>query len=125
MPREGRFVKRRVPVTTNNITKAIINYLLSEGHSASRVNVQGQYDDKLRVWRKSGARKGVLDIIGCIKPDGRFIAIDVKVGDDKLSPEQSEFIMEIRRAGGIAFDVSSYKDFLFYYDHFVIQKCKL
>lgn len=112
---------RKVPATTNNITKAIVNFLRSKRHSASRVNVQGQYDPTLGEWKPSGSRKGYFDISACIKDSegvGRFVAIDIKKGNDKLSKDQKEFIAEVKEAGGVAIEVSSYPDFLLWYDNF-------
>ena len=110
-----------VPATTNNITKAIINLLRSEGHSASRVNTQGQYDGKLKTWRKSGSTKGVFDIISCIKGRnglGRFLSIDIKKGNDKLNKDQIVFMKGVRDAGGIALEIESYAQFVEWYELF-------
>lgn len=112
---------KRVPATTNNITKAIIAYLLNEGHSASRINVQGQYDPKIPGWRPSGSRKGFFDIAACIKDSngiGRFVAIDIKKGNDKLSKGQMAFIEEIENAGGLAFEIESYDEFINWYTNY-------
>lgn len=111
---------KKVPATTNNITKAIIAYLLNEGHSASRVNVQGQYDPNIPGWRPSGSRKGFFDIACCIKDSngvGRFVAIDIKKGNDKLSKDQLKFIKEVENAGGTAIEISTYGEFLEWYSN--------
>lgn len=108
------WVKKTVPATTNNITTAIINHLLSKGHSASRINVQGQYDEKRQLWRKSGSRNGYLDISACIL--GRGVAIDIKKGRDELGADQIEFINEWTQAGGFAFEIKSYDHWLRCYD---------
>lgn len=113
---------KTVPATTNNLTKAIINDLLSRGHSASRINTQGQFEPanaadftpgiramitalrKIGLvvgrWRKSGSRTGYLDISACIF--GRGVVIDIKSGKDRLSKDQKDFITEWVAAGGIA-----------------------
>jgi len=113
---------KRVPETTNNITKAIISYLLNEGHSASRVNVQGQYDPSIPGWRPSGSRKGFFDVAACIKDSngvGRFCAFDVKTGNDTLSPAQRKFIKEVEAAGGIAIEIEKYADFIEWYLNYI------
>lgn len=115
---------KKVPATTNNITMAIVNYLLSKGHSASRVNTQGQYDVSIGRWRPSGARKGFFDISACIKDSagvGLFIAIDIKKGSDKLSKEQLKFMKEVESSGGIAFEIGSYQEFIEWYNDFMTK----
>ena len=44
-------------------------------------------------------RRGIADIVCCIK--GRFIAIEVKVGKDKLRPSQITFLQGVINDGGI------------------------
>lgn len=100
---------KKVPATTNNITKAIINRILKDGGSASRINTQGQYDEKLGRWRRSGSRKGFFDIAACIK--GKAVVIDVKKDDDDLGEDQIEFMQEWQAAGGYAFEARTYEDF--------------
>ncbi len=53
-------------------------------------------------------KKGVLDIIATIK--GRFVAIDAKIGRDRLKPDQVNFSQAVERAGGIAFAAWSVDD---------------
>ena len=93
---------------------AIINKLLHDGWSASRINVQGQWDEALQRWRKSNSRKGVFDVLACIA--GRFVAIDIKKGSDKLSKDQIKFQNEVNSAGGIAIEISTYSEFLNWYE---------
>lgn len=44
-------------------------------------------------------REGASDIVACI--DGRFVAIEVKVGFDDWRDEQQAFAAAARKAGGI------------------------
>lgn len=115
------FKKVRKKASTNNLTVAIINFLRHEGHSASRINVQGQYDEKLGQWRKSGSRKGFYDVCACVLKDGvgRFVVIDIKRGDDKLSGDQIAFKKEAEAAGGIAIEIGNYNHFLSWYRKFM------
>jgi len=107
---KGRWKTVKVPATTNNKQQAIINFLISEGHSASRVNVQGQWDENLYGegkggWRYSGSRLGFFDVVACLKTRwgiGLYFAWDQKTGNDELSDEQKEYMTEVRNAGGIA-----------------------
>ena len=45
--------------------------------------------------------KGLPDLIGCFQ--GKFLAIEVKRKNGKVSPEQEATIARINRAGGLAF----------------------
>lgn len=44
---------------------------------------------------------GCADIIGIHKPDGRFIAIEAKVGDDVQRPSQASFAKVLESFGGV------------------------
>ena len=92
-----------------------MNLLLSEGHSASRINTTGIYDEAAESWRRSGSRKGFFDIVCSLRPHGRFFAIDTKSGKDKASDDQLKFQKEVEATNGIAIFVSTYSEFLNYY----------
>lgn len=114
-----RVVKKKVPKTTNNITKGIVNYLLNRGHSASRINTTGTYREGIG-YTYSGARVGYLDISACIKTRsgiGLFLAIDVKKDDDKPRKEQKDFAKEVAAAGGLIFFADDVDHFIDYYEN--------
>lgn len=92
-----------------------MNFLLHEGHSASRVNTTGVYDETTRSWRRSGGRKGFFDIVACLKPTGLYLTIDTKTGTDTPSQEQKDYRKEVIEAGGEAWFVSDLKKFIEYY----------
>lgn len=54
-------------------------------------------------------KKGSADILGCL-PDGRFLAIEVKAPDGRLSQEQKQFLDDISSVGGIAMVVQGWKE---------------
>ena len=49
-----------------------------------------------------GLCKGAADLIGIIKPSGRFLAIEVKTARGKLRPEQANFLRLVESSGGVA-----------------------
>lgn len=53
--------------------------------------------------------KGCSDIIGCT-PNGNFVAIEVKIGKNKPSEAQEEFIYEIQKRSSLAFVAYSLED---------------
>lgn len=55
-------------------------------------------------------QSGISDIIGLVR--GKFVAIELKVGKNRLTALQSRFLAEVRRAWGIgivAYDVETIK----------------
>jgi hypothetical protein len=53
--------------------------------------------------------KGSADILGCL-PDGRFLAVEVKAARGVLSPEQRDFLADIKALGGMAVVAKSRTD---------------
>jgi len=74
---------------------------------------------KVRVDNRffSGTPAGTSDIIGCA-PDGRFVAIECKYGDNKPTAIQLRFIEEMADRGAIAFWTNSTEDCLEKLQHF-------
>lgn len=108
---ENKSIKTRtkiVPLTANNLTKAIVNFIINEGGHATRINTTGIYDPKRNVFRKNNSR-GIADIIACI--NGKYIAIEVKIGKDKQSKYQIDFEAKIKSSGGKYWKVSSMNEF--------------
>jgi hypothetical protein len=53
--------------------------------------------------------KGSSDILGLL-PGGRFLAVECKAPDGRLSPEQRQFLADIKALGGMAIVARSYRD---------------
>jgi len=86
----------------NDLTKAVIQYLSLNGWKVWRYNNVGVWDAKKGVHRKSKMTlKGVPDVIGFHKTTGIFGGFEIKVGKDRLSPEQKQFLDELESANGI------------------------
>jgi hypothetical protein len=97
----------------NTTTTDIINFLNQNGCMARRINTHGIYDTQKQCFRKlHGQSKGTSDIIGMQKGSGRLIAIEIKIGNDSLSPEQHGFLNDVEEGGGIAMITKSFDDFL-------------
>jgi len=54
-------------------------------------------------------KKGSADIIG-ILPDGKFLAIETKSKNVRLTPEQKEFLNKVRGLGGVAIAARSFQE---------------
>jgi len=114
--------------TANGLTKQIMLELNVRGWKTWRNNVMGVFDQEIaakrllailktnknptksqikkelrRSYRKSHELEGVPDVIGHNKKNGKFIGVEVKVGNDKLSPKQEYFLKELNEANGIGF----------------------
>ena len=90
----------------------------SEILKAIRLEVGGR--DDVVLWRNSagiaehtdrqgrrtkvpyGLVKGAADLVGIIKPSGRFLAIEVKTARGRLRPEQANFLRLVKAFGGVA-----------------------
>ena len=59
---------------------------------------------------KYGLCVGSSDLIGILRPSGRFFAFEVKTATGKASREQDMFIDLVRTMGGIALVVRSAED---------------
>ena len=93
----------------STLTNKIIQHIYSSGGFAFRASSTGIYDSKMGGYR-TAAKKGVSDVLACFK--GRFIAIEIKIGKDRLSLEQEGFMSNIQHVGGIAFVAKDFDDFL-------------
>ena len=92
----------------NELTNEIIDFLFKAGAYAWRASSVGVYDQRKHTFRTS-AKKGVSDILVCFK--GMLIAIEIKIGKDKLSDEQIGFMKNVMHAGGNAFIASDMDTF--------------
>ena len=93
---------------TNATTQQILRFLFEQGafcwrQGASGIPMPGG------GFRPSG-KVGVTDILGIFK--SLALAIEVKTGKDRLSPEQEGFLASFKASGGLSMVVHSYDDFL-------------
>ncbi|MFX4084502.1 hypothetical protein ACKU27_05290 [Sphingobium yanoikuyae] len=94
-------------VVHDDLVRSIRLYLSDVGGLSIHVETPGLLFDKNGRPVKIG-KKGRLDICSCVK--GRFIAIDAKIGRDRLKPDQQKFAAAVEKAGGIAFAAWSVDD---------------
>ena len=96
----------------SELTNQIIDYLYRNNCYAWKSTSTGLYDDKLQRFRMA-SKKGVSDILAVLPPSGRLIAIEVKIGRDRMRPEQIGFFRNIEHIGGLTFvakDFDSFKE---------------
>jgi Holliday junction resolvase len=91
------------------LTNKIINHIYTSGGYAWRFSSTGIPDASRGIMR-TAPKKGVSDVLACWH--GTLIAVEVKIGSDRLRDEQAGFILNIRNAGGRAFVAKTFEDFL-------------
>jgi hypothetical protein len=79
----------------NNIQRQILEWLKLNHIEAWRNNTG-------RRGGVSYGKKGLPDIIGYL-PDGRFLGIEVKSKNGKISKEQNEFIQRAKESSALCF----------------------
>jgi len=114
---------------TNSVTKAIIDFLRLSGNFAERVNTTGLPVDRRKTftdvlgnqrtigrieWRRSTSEKGSADIHATI--GGRFVAIEVKFGNDKQSEHQKAYQQKVEAAGGVYVIAKTFEGFFKWYN---------
>lgn len=95
------------------LTNQIIDFIYRRGGYAFRASSIGIYDRKLGYYR-TASKKGVADILAVFR--GQFIAIEVKIGKDKLSDEQVGFLKTIEHYGGLSFIAKDLRSFSEWWD---------
>lgn len=94
----------------SSLYKPILGYLKLRGVFAWRNNsgaFQGEHNGRKRFVRFGFP--GISDIIG-IMPDGRFLAIEVKLPGNPPTDNQIAFLDAVKEQGGVAFVATSISD---------------
>lgn len=87
------------------IENNILSFLEEIGLFCWKNQTTGIFDAKKGIYRRSNNKfhlTGVSDILG-LMPDGRFLAIEVKSKNGRISINQMAFITLINSHGGVAF----------------------
>jgi hypothetical protein len=97
----------------DEITAHILGYLRAKGYVAWAQDNRGRYNPKTGKWYPHpNNRVGVPDIIGYRKSDARFIGVEVKAGNDRLSDYQIDFLNELKEHGGLPFVAYDFAGFV-------------
>jgi hypothetical protein len=98
--------------TANGLTRAIVDFFQYIGGHFTRVNVMGtprKRSDGSMFFTPSTTREGTADIVGVY--NGRYVAVEVKIGLDRQSKDQKEVQKEIEQAGGIYIVAKTFPQF--------------
>jgi hypothetical protein len=100
------------PRTETEIQRAILEFLGCVPGRFTRMNSRvvmlpgkGGKERPVRF-----GEKGMADIIGVLKPSGRYVAIEVKRPGEQPTPEQEAFLREVADCNGIAIVARSVQD---------------
>lgn len=97
--------------TEQSLIKPTIDWLTAMGCCVWRQNAGGMkatYKGRNR-FIKFSHREGISDVIG-FTGTGKFIAVELKVGTNKPTEHQQNFLAEVRKRGGIAIVAYSLDD---------------
>lgn len=86
------------PYTANDLTKLVLVAVSTSGGMAQRIN-SGHIQTAYGSW-VGLAMKGTSDIIGLDKK-GRYLAIEIKKGRDRMTKFQLSFQREVEKRGGL------------------------
>ena len=98
--------------TANELTNAIIDFIIFSVGDANRINTQGQLR-KIKgemKWTHGGTRRGTADIHAIFQ--GRHISIEIKIGNDRQSNQQMKEAERITRACGLYYVAKNMESFL-------------
>ncbi len=84
------------------LVQQVITYLNFKGHFAWRNNTGATRAGKFNERFIRFGLPGSADIFGVDKATGRFIAIECKVGRNKPTALQEDFLEQVRKRNGIA-----------------------
>ena len=96
--------------TANGLTDCLAKWCQINDAHFQRMNSQGQYDAKLKIWRRSGSTKGISDTLIIYR--GQTIHIEIKVGKDKQSEAQKKMQVSVEASGGIYWVIKSFDQFI-------------
>lgn len=89
-------------ITERDITRQIRGYL--------KMKVPCHW----KQWQGLGSTPGVPDVVGCYR--GRFIGIEIKTPQGRMSPHQEKWRQLIEEAGGIYIMARSFEDVIAYFE---------
>ena len=92
----------------SKLTNEVINFIYCQGGYAWRAQSAGVYDRRIQSYR-TAPKKGVADVLGIFR--GKFLAIEIKIGKDRLSDVQEGFLKNVEHAGGLTFVAKDSKSF--------------
>ena len=103
-------VKDKIKISESQLKRQILDFLRWKGILCWNNRTVGVWNAKTERYIPAPL-KGCSDIFGIIKnKDGKFLAIECKVGNNLLTPYQEEFLRQINENNGIGIVCYSLED---------------
>lgn len=99
--------------STNGLTECVRSFLIAKGYYCARINVQGNYSQKLGRFIHSGATRGQSDLNAIV--NGQSWQIEIKHGQDKQSEVQKKIQQQVEASGGVYLVVKTFAGFIYDY----------
>jgi hypothetical protein len=130
-PESARYIKPYSDKTANGLQRAIIDFLVFNGHQCERIAVTGRYIDSSKVitdtlgfkkrigsgkWIPGSMTPGSADLSAVIL--GRAVKLEIKIKDSQ-SEVQKKYQEQIEKAGGLYWLVRSFAEFLSLYNQLI------
>ena len=95
-------MKTTTPETA--LIRVLMDYLHLHKIPCWRQNTTGtrRRDQAGREFWVPSPCRGVSDILGCLPPTGRLLAVEAKVKPNRPSDDQEAFLANVQAAGGLA-----------------------
>jgi hypothetical protein len=109
-------VKPYTDSTANGLTRCIEDFVRYQGGYANRISTTGimrRMNGQMK-WTKGNSNTGAADIRILYK--GRSVDVEVKIGRDKLSPQQFKEWARVEAAGGLYFVAKDFPSFLNFWE---------
>ena len=129
---DGHYCLPKFPdvTTANGLTQFVVNFLDWNGSYGNRINTVGRVIKAGRdiqtingtiraktVMIKGSTKKGTADVQAVI--NGRSLALEIKVGKDRMSEAQLKQQQAVQNAGGYYYVIRDVDTFLALYDKFM------
>lgn len=112
--------------TANGLSKMIITWFTLNNHKAWRQSSEGRFRPgqqvvdvigRTRIMKGQfyhGQNNGQSDVAAIV--DGRFCAVEIKIGNDKQSDAQKKYQKEVTDSGGLYVIARSFGQFMQWYE---------
>jgi hypothetical protein len=91
------------------VLRQVLDLLHLRGVFAWRNHTTGIWDPARKVFRANVGLRGVSDVIGVLS-GGRFLAVECKGPRGRLTDEQTVFLDNVVKAGGVALVIRDVKE---------------
>lgn len=113
---------------TNELTRRILKHWFDLGIYSYRQNSTGIYDQRAGVYRPA-AKVGLTDTVAILSHErsncwyqGTHCGVEIKVGKDRLRPEQIGHLKNLEAMGAIGIVVKDFDDFIKQWDEIWTKK---